>query len=55
MKQPKPSQLTDISEKYVQIAKAETARLITDALEGKFGTKNRSQLISKLQAIYNYL
>lgn len=33
--------------------KNQIAELIADALTGKFGTTNRSELISKLQAIYN--
>lgn len=44
-----------ISGQNAQLARTEITRLLADAFQGKFGTKNRSQLISKLQSIYNYL
>jgi hypothetical protein len=41
-----------MNEKELKLVRLLLSKLITDVMTGKFGTKNRSELISRLQGIF---
>ena len=42
----------DLAVAYTKILKEALPKIITDVMTGKFGTKNRAELISRLEGLY---